>query len=378
MRIGELLIEQRKVSSAELARVLEDQRRTGQRLASLLIARGLVDFDDASRALGTQRGVPSVLGKHLAARDPALARVIPPELGRGRGVLPIGRSSSGVLVVCARDPSPALQAEVAKAARAQVTLVIVPASRLDELIAEAYGAVPAAIDVEISGAVQEFEVDLGSAVEIPSPAAAGMQPPPPDMDALDPASVRLALADLDDARVTKDPSQSGQMTAMSGVRALPKAPPPTFEATREALERAASRDAATDAAMAFVAGFWIASALLAVRGTTAVGLRGHGPALGAIESLTVSLDQPSTVKAAIDSKRSSIRLYDTPPQRELARRLGSSSMAAAPIIAGTQALAVLVVGEPIHGLGDTERWISELGRLAQLLGQTYERIRGAG
>ena len=43
---------------------------------------------------------------------------------------------------------------------------------------------------------------------------------------------------------------------------------------------------------------------------------------------------------------------------------------------GSQTVAAIIVGEPVHGLGDTERWIAELGRLAAMLGQAYERIAG--
>src|SRR5688500_259276 len=94
MRIGELLVEQRKLRASDLTRALAE-KPADKRLLSWLIAKGLVDFDDASRALGEQRGVACALGKHLAGRDPALAKLISPELGRSSCVLPIGKSSKG-------------------------------------------------------------------------------------------------------------------------------------------------------------------------------------------------------------------------------------------------------------------------------------------
>ena len=381
MRIGELLIQQRKLTAADVTRALAEQRRTSRRLASQLVEMGLVEFDDASRALGAQRGVPCVLAKHLAARDPSAARAIPAALGRTRHALPIGRSSTDALVVCARDPSPDLQAALAAAAHAPVTLVIAPASRLEALLDETYGGVTVEVAAELSSPVEEFEVDLRSGAElrptpIPPSAAPPAEPPLPDLDALDPSSARFSLADLDDVRVTKDPSQSGQMAAVSGARALPRAAP-TFDATRTALEQAASRDAATDLALAYMAGQWLSGAVLAIRGPSAVGYRGHGLKVPKVEALVIALDEPSTLKAAIESKRSSIRLYDTPPQRALARGLGTASLAAAPVLVGSQAVAAIVVGEPIQGLGQTERWIGDLGRLAQALGKAYERVQGA-
>src|SRR6187551_3717555 len=133
MRIGELLVEQRKLRANDLARALEE-KPSDKRLTSFLIAKGLVDFDDASRALGEQRGVACALAKHIAGRDPELARLIPPDLGRASCVLPIGKSSKGAIIVCARDPAPALLAQLQAAIRGDVLMVIAPATRLETLI----------------------------------------------------------------------------------------------------------------------------------------------------------------------------------------------------------------------------------------------------
>jgi len=142
MPIGELLIEQRKLSASDLERALDRQRREGKRLVSLLIASGALDFDTGSRALGAQRGVPALLEKHLASRDAKLARLIPAESGRAWGALPVGRASNGSLIVAARDPSALLKSQVVEVTRMTVTIVIAPATRLEELIAKEYGSAP--------------------------------------------------------------------------------------------------------------------------------------------------------------------------------------------------------------------------------------------
>src|SRR5689334_8993504 len=99
MRIGELLVEQRKLRQSDLARAL-NEKPANKRLISYLISKGLVDFDDASRALGEQKSVACALAKHLAGRDPTLATLIPAELGRSACVLPIGKTSKGAVIVC--------------------------------------------------------------------------------------------------------------------------------------------------------------------------------------------------------------------------------------------------------------------------------------
>lgn len=230
MRIGELLIEQRKLRPGDLQRALADKPGE-RRLVSFLIAKGLVDFDDASRALGEQKGVACALAKHLAGRDPALAKLIPAELGRGSCVLPIGRSSKGAVIVCVRDPSPAVLASIKQAIRDDVLMVVAPAARLEHLVAEAYG----------KAGEDDFDIDVDGGLDLdatptPAPVSRGPMPTPPqpfqriepprtyarpetpaplppmpDMDALDPESIRLSLTDLDDDRVEKDPTQSGQI-----------------------------------------------------------------------------------------------------------------------------------------------------------------------
>jgi hypothetical protein len=364
MRIGELLLEQRKIRQSALSLALDEQKRSGRRLVSMLIEAGVLEFDDASRALGEQRGVPCVLEKHLAALDPELAKLVPAELARSWCVLPIGRTSGGALIVCARDPDAQLAAMIEKQVKSKVTLVISPAARLEGLVGTAYGEAPH----------DEFDVDLGSAL---LPAATPQQPPMPDMSQLDPETIRLALTDLDDVRVAKDDKITmPPANAQRGGSTLPPAPP-SLDATRTALDQATSRDAATDAAMKFVAGRWRSGLVLALRGTSAVGYRGHGPAIGSLHTISVSLADPSTVQRAIETRRTSIQLVNGSAQDELSRRLGTSALSASPVLLAGQVVAVIAVGEPIHGLGDTERTVGELGKVSQMLGAAYERLAGS-
>src|SRR5262245_44619972 len=125
MRIGELLVEQRKLSPSDLTRALAEHPND-TRLCSFLITRGLVELDDATRALGAQQRVACALAKHLAGRDPELAKLIPIELGRSSCVLPIGRTSKGSVIVCVRDPSSAVMTALTQAIPGDVMMVIAP------------------------------------------------------------------------------------------------------------------------------------------------------------------------------------------------------------------------------------------------------------
>ncbi len=414
MRIGELLVEQRKVRASDLTQALAE-KPADRRLCSFLIAKGLLDFDDASRALGEQKGVASALARHLAGRDPALARMIPAELGRGSCALPIGKSSKGAVIVCVRDPAPALLAALRQAIRADILMVITPASRLEHLVADAYG----------SASAEELDIDFDIAVEATPPPRVPRRalstppmpfqrvdaphayarpdtppplPPLPDIDVLDPESIRLSLTDLDDIRVAKDPAQSGQIPIMGsalppGSSKLPPPPPTGLAAATEPprrtrdrepprrtldelqadLDRATTREAATDLVLAFVAARWTTGLVLAIRDRTAIGYRGHG--VTAPELVTVSLGSPSTLQRAVQTRFISIETPAGVGQSALSHALaGPSAPAAAPVIVGGQPVAVVVVGDPLDGAHARDLSTADLAGLAEALASTYTRL----
>jgi hypothetical protein len=375
VRIGDLLLAKGLVRASDLARALDEQPRTGRRLCSLLVSHGVLDFDDAARALGEQRGSPCALAKHLANRDTALTSLISAELGRVSNVLPIGRSSNGTLIVAARDPAPALRATLEKLLGA-VTLVITPATQLEQLISAAYGAAPH----------DEFDIDLDSAVDLPP--YEPMAPPHADVDMLDPDSIRMALSDLDDERVAKDPTQSGLLqvntmhsaaavkinrTNSSGVLRLPAAAP-TIAATKLALEHAATREAASDLAMSFIAARWRSGAIVVIRDATAIGYRGHG--IADLAELHLPLKLASTVQRAIEAKRRANSSPPSPAQDQLLRVMRATVIVAAPVVVADAVLAVIATGESILGAADTGA-PAELDQLALALGTAYDRIRRA-
>jgi hypothetical protein len=385
VRIGDLLLAKGLVRASDLARAIAEQPGSGKRLCSLLVTHGALDFDDAARALGEQRGCPCALAKHLENRDAALLSLISAEMGRVSNVLPIGRTSTGTLIVAARDPAPALRATLERTLGA-VTLVITPATRLEQLIASAYGAAPH----------DEFDIDLDSAVDLqplwPEATAPVMSPPPADVDMLDPDSIRMALSDLDDERVSKDPTQSGllQVNAMasaasaamklpgtktntSGAFRLPDAAP-TIAKTKLALEQAATRDVASDVAMSFVAGRWRSGAIVVIRDGTAIGYRGHS--IADLAELHLPLRLASTIERAFETKQLASSSPPSPAQDQLVRVLHASVIAAAPVIVGDNVIAVIATGDSTLGAADTSAH-AELGQLAQALGAAYDRIHRA-
>lgn len=371
MRIGELLLQRGWVDADTLERIAAEQRPGGPRLCSLLIGRGALEPDHASRALGDQRGVAAALQKHLAYRDRTLAPLLPARVARAAVALPIGRVRDGSLIVCTRDPVPDVAAAIRRVVIGAVTLAIAPATQLEQLVARMYppgqtgpqvpdpaegGPGTARLPTADGVPEESFDVDLRTG-------------PIPLLDDL--ANLEgLTLVGLDDTRVSRDPSQSPTYTPPSTARKGPAVIP--IEATCAAIAAAATRDDMTDLAMRFAASRFTASLLLTVQEQVALGHRGHGAALTPeiVAAITVPLHTPSLVKTAYEQGRAS----DARPgviQDRLVRLLGSPrTPLAAAIRVGAHVACVLVVGDPL-GVANAS---PELDRLATALGDGYARI----
>ncbi len=191
-RIGEILVENGWVPAPVVQRALAKQREIPRRLCSMLIAAGVLDVDHASRALGEQLGVAAVLQKHLDHRDRSLTALIPTELARAWWLLPIGRMGNGDLIVCARDPRPSVLAALKEVISETIVLAVAPASQIETLITETYGAPEDEFDVDLStGPIATLDLD-----------------PMPDEDDPMGGFGNLELVELDDQGVTRDLSQS--------------------------------------------------------------------------------------------------------------------------------------------------------------------------
>lgn len=207
-RIGEILLERGWIDADSLDLALVNQRASGIRTCSYLIARGILDADNASRALGEQHGVPAALQRHLARRDQELAALLPAGTAQLYTAIPLGRMGNGEVIVCVRDPKPELRGLLQRALNEKVVLAVAPAAQLEALIEEVYG-----------DQVNEFDVDLGTqpipiALELDADDA-GTGDAESSLDAGDlediPELDNLQLVELDDTRVSRDPTQSGHI-----------------------------------------------------------------------------------------------------------------------------------------------------------------------
>jgi type IV pilus assembly protein PilB len=142
MRIGEMLVQQGRLDSAQLQSALAHQRRWGGRLGRAIVALGFMQERALLDVLGAQLGVPVIdIGDRFI--PPHVATLVPERLVRTRRVLPIARLSEsrrGPLVVALSDPADlGVLDEIAFATGMEVKPALAGEGDLDQAIARHYG-----------------------------------------------------------------------------------------------------------------------------------------------------------------------------------------------------------------------------------------------
>ena len=102
-RLGDLLLENRLVTLAQLRSALEAQQRNGKKLGQVLTQSGYISEEDLLRVLGQQLGLP--FGRiDYRSIDPAWLQKLPRETAEKLLVLPL-KFSDGVLEAACANPS---------------------------------------------------------------------------------------------------------------------------------------------------------------------------------------------------------------------------------------------------------------------------------
>ena len=154
-RLGELLLDSGVITEAQLSEALEEQKRTGKRLAQIFIERGLLAKGEAGRWLALQQGYEYV---SLTAEpiDVHIAKILPEPFVRRLMALPI-RQEDRELIVAMADPSDILAIdEISRATGLRVLPVFTTETDLEWAMAQLYD--------DVSGKVNQAAA-LADAIE---------------------------------------------------------------------------------------------------------------------------------------------------------------------------------------------------------------------
>src|ERR1044071_1276276 len=103
VRIGELLLKEKRITPEQLQEALNYQRQNGGKLGFNLIKLGFVKDEEITTLLSKQYGVPSIaLGQFEI--DPAVIKLVPAETAQKYQIVPLSRAGA-TLTIAMTDPT---------------------------------------------------------------------------------------------------------------------------------------------------------------------------------------------------------------------------------------------------------------------------------
>jgi type IV pilus assembly protein PilB len=103
VRIGELLLKEKRITAEQLQEALNYQRQNGGKLGLNLIKLGFVKDDEVTALLSRQYGVPSIALAEFEI-DPAVIKLVPAETAQKYQIVPLSRSGA-TLTIAMTDPT---------------------------------------------------------------------------------------------------------------------------------------------------------------------------------------------------------------------------------------------------------------------------------
>ncbi len=103
VKLGDLLLKQKLITPEQLDVALKLQREEGGKIGEALVRVGAVSESDITETLSQQFGVPSIDLAHFEI-DPAIIKVVPGEVARKYGVLPVNKTGA-TLTIAMGDPT---------------------------------------------------------------------------------------------------------------------------------------------------------------------------------------------------------------------------------------------------------------------------------
>lgn len=94
VRLGELLLREKRVTPVQLQEALNHQRQNGGRLSTSLVKLSILTDDDITSVVSRHCGVPAINLREFEL-DSSIVRLVPPESATKYNVVPVGRSGCG-------------------------------------------------------------------------------------------------------------------------------------------------------------------------------------------------------------------------------------------------------------------------------------------
>jgi type IV pilus assembly protein PilB len=170
VRLGDLLLKEKRITPEQLQQALAVQREKGGKLGYTLVSLGFVKETEITALLSKQFGVPSITISQFEI-DAAIIKLIPSETAQKYQIIPLSRSGA-TLTIAMTDPTNVFAMDDIKFMTGyNVEPVVASETEVDEALQRYYGKAPAA-------AAAAAEPDLSSsgpsALEVASQALESM------------------------------------------------------------------------------------------------------------------------------------------------------------------------------------------------------------
>ena len=141
VRIGELLLKEKRITAEQLQDALTYQRQNGGKLGANLVKLGYIQDDEITALLSKQYGVPSISLDQFEI-DPAVIKLVPAETARKYQIVPLSRSGA-TLTIAMTDPTNVFAMDDVKFMTGyNVEPVVASETGVSESIEKYYGAAP--------------------------------------------------------------------------------------------------------------------------------------------------------------------------------------------------------------------------------------------
>lgn len=362
MRLGELLLHEGVITSAELERALVRSEQQKVRLGTALVELGFVDVDLVARALSAQHQVPAVLTKHVSNIDREVVALVPRVVVRKRRAFPVGWTPTKPprLVVAFEDPRTTPIEDFAVAAGARIEVGVAPELLVNRCLSRYWGVTSSAANTRFVD-VDPATLQKSDSSEPPAP-----KPAPPVLT--------LSLPPLPMAPEPPEEPMEDEPAALVPMLGADDAV--------QALKSSTSSDQVGNILATWLQSTYGVGLVLLVKDILgmAIGWRGwaEGVDQATIESISVPLGPPSMFTTVYEGK---VAFLGPPPeegmaiQRKVFRALGSEDPLEAiviPVMLGERMVNILYA----HATGGTiaDGALEDAARVAREATTAYARL----
>src|SRR6185436_6764239 len=153
LRLGELLLSEKRITPAQLQEALALQQKEGGKIGTHLVRLGCITDDEVTAFVSRQYGVPSITLSHFEI-DPSIIGLVPLETAQKYEVLPLARSGA-TLTIAMTDPTNVFAMDDIKFMTGyNVEPVVASESAMLEAIQHYYQRIPAAAPTAAPSALE--------------------------------------------------------------------------------------------------------------------------------------------------------------------------------------------------------------------------------